>query len=373
MKIIYIADARIPTEKAHGYQICKMCEEFSNAGTEIELWIPERNNKITDSAFGYYNIKNNFKIKKLKSFDFSKYDKFLRSFGYYMQSLFFLIKLLFIKLNKDTTIYTRDTGVAWLFSIKNYKVVYEMHSYPETKKYLFCFFIRRVNKIVVISSGLKNVLLKNNILEKNILIAYDGVDLEKFNINISKAEARKKLNLPEDTKIFLYAGLFDEWKGYLTLLQATKFINKKEAQLVMIGGDKDQVKKLKKEYPNVVFLGYLPYKTLPINQKVADVLILPNSGKVAISKFYTSPLKLFSYMSSQRPIVASDLPSLREILNEDNAILVKPDDPKELAKKIKIILSDQELSDKISEQAFRDVMNYTWQKRTNNILSFIKK
>ena len=37
MKIKYITNARIPTEKAHGYQICKMCEEFGRVGVEVEL------------------------------------------------------------------------------------------------------------------------------------------------------------------------------------------------------------------------------------------------------------------------------------------------------------------------------------------------
>ena len=78
-------------------------------------------------------------------------------------------------------------------------------------------------------------------------------------------------------------------------------------------------------------------------------------------------------MASKRPIVASDLPSIREILNEENAVLVEPNNPEALAEGIKKILQNPELADKISKQAFRDVQNYTWQKRAQKILGFINR
>ena len=57
MKILYIANARIPTEKAHGFQICKMCEQLSLQGAEVELIVPKRKNKITQDVFQYYDLK----------------------------------------------------------------------------------------------------------------------------------------------------------------------------------------------------------------------------------------------------------------------------------------------------------------------------
>ena len=57
MKLIYITNARITTEKAHGIQIMKTCEVFSNAGMKVLLIIPRRFNWIKKDPFDYYGIK----------------------------------------------------------------------------------------------------------------------------------------------------------------------------------------------------------------------------------------------------------------------------------------------------------------------------
>ena len=80
---------------------------------------------------------------------------------------------------------------------------------------------------------------------------------------------------------------------------------------------------------------------------------------------------MFEYMASKTPIVASDLPSIREILNEENAVLVEPDNVQALSLGILEVLKNKRLSDKISFRAFQDVQKYAWQKRAENILRFM--
>ena len=69
--------------------------------------------------------------------------------------------------------------------------------------------------------------------------------------------------------------------------------------------------------------------------------------------------------------MASDLPSVREILNEQNAVLVKPDDPKSLAVGIKKIIENIELGNRLAKKAFQDVQQYTWDNRRDKVLEFI--
>ena len=90
-------------------------------------------------------------------------------------------------------------------------------------------------------------------------------------------------------------------------------------------------------------------------------------------RLYMSPLKMFEYMASGVPIVSSELPSIREVLNETNAVLVKADSAKSLAEGMKQILLNDDLSVNISDNALKDAQEYTWHNRVNNILKFIGK
>jgi glycosyltransferase involved in cell wall biosynthesis len=142
-----------------------------------------------------------------------------------------------------------------------------------------------------------------------------------------------------------------------------------------VGGTEEDIEKFKKGASglnNVLVVGHRPYTEIPYWLKAADVLILPNSAREKISQFYTSPLKLFEYLAAGKPIVASDLPSIREILNENNSILVKPDNPESLAKGINLALQKPDFSVKIAKQARQEVKEYSWQKRAQKILNFLK-
>ena len=173
-----------------------------------------------------------------------------------------------------------------------------------------------------------------------------------------------------DKKIILYTGHLYKWKGVDTLLKVAQDFQFPNALFVFVGGTKEDIKSFKekaKNLDNVMIVGHKLYTEIPYWLKAADVLVLPNSGRQDISKHWTSPLKVFEYMASRRPIVASDLPSIREILNEENAILVEPDNPQALSSGILEALKNKQLSDKISSRAFEDVKQYSWDKRAEKI------
>src|SRR3989338_1499182 len=157
MKIIYISNARIPTERAHGYQTCKMCEEFSSQGMEVELWLPVRKNRIKEDIFSFYGVKNNFTIKKIKSFDFFQYEKYLGKFSFWLQNSWFVIKLLLVKTDKDAIIYTRDPEIGRAFDLKGNRLILESHSWPASKGRLFKYLIKKFDKIITITYKLKEL------------------------------------------------------------------------------------------------------------------------------------------------------------------------------------------------------------------------
>jgi len=376
MKIIYIANIRMPTEKAHGIQIMKMCEAFANSklnkSIKLELVVPQRFNYIKDNPFEYYGVEKNFKIKKLPCLDLIPLDKYIGHLGSWIESMtfnFFVFPYILFK--KTDIIYTRDKFSLFLILFKK-NLVFEAHTFPKNY-FMYSLFFKKLKKIIVITQKLKDFFIEKGISADKILVASDGVDLEKFNIKNTQEECRKRLSLPLDKKIVLYTGHLYEWKGAQTLAKASQFLPK-DMEIYFIGGTDKDVRRFKTQNSKlkIKIVGYKPHSEIPFWLKAADVLVLPNSAKKEISKYWTSPLKMFEYMASKRPIIASDLPSIREILNENNAFLVEPDSPEKLAEGIKDALKNPKFSSKILNQAFQDVQNYTWQKRAKNILEFLK-
>ena len=84
-------------------------------------------------------------------------------------------------------------------------------------------------------------------------------------------------------------------------------------------------------------------------------------------------MKLFEYMAADRPIVASDLPSLRYIINFHNSVLVTPDDVQALARGIERLLADPAHGATLASTARKEVEQYTWEKRAQSILTFISE
>ncbi len=364
MNLKYIANIRLPTEKAHGVQIMKMCEAFTKAGHSVELVITNRYTTVSEDPFEYYSIKKIFKIKKLWCFDSVSFG----NIGYRLESLSFFISAIMYSLFKGEVFYTRDEIIAFGLSVLGKKVYWEAHmGHPNVfSRFLLSWHV----PVIVISNGLKDFYIKMGAREDQILVSPDAVDLEEFNTNISSSEAKGKLGLDKTRRVAMYIGLLDEWKGYRTLLESSQFLTP-GIQSVIVGGTPQQVDKLRLEFPSVNFLGFRPYTELAQNQRAADVLVIPNSGKELISKYFTSPLKLFAHMNSGVPIVASDLPSIREIVDESSVYFCEPDNPKNLAAVITKVLQSPEDSSKKSLNAKEEALKYTWDNRAKNILKFM--
>ncbi len=373
MKIAYIAQIRLPTERAHGYAIMKMCEEFARAGNDVELIVP---NKVAPALketdpFVYYGIEKNFKLTRVASTDRLGKDDNRGRFSYWLDMATFSWSLWFScgeKIRLADICYTRDHHLL-RFLPKN-KTVFELHALPE-KPHRIADSLSRIKRIVVISNSLKEELL-NYLVKANILVAPDAVDLEKFSHQESKDSARADLHLPKDASIAVYAGGFYTWKGAEIFAKAAYILT--SVTCVLLGGTDEDYNRLKNEYAdvkNVIVLPFQKREVVPLYLAAADVLVLPNRSTSELSARYTSPLKLFEYMAANRPILASDLPSLREILNEQNSLLVAPDNVEALADGIRKILDNPTESAARAKRALDDVQQYTWQKRAHNILNFI--
>lgn len=209
-----------------------------------------------------------------------------------------------------------------------------------------------------------------------VLPVPNGVDLATFAmVEESPLELRRKFNLPVDKKLIMYVGHLYHWKGVDTLIEVAEK-TKDDKVFVFVGGTNSDLKKYQqivksKELKNVLLLGQAKKETIPSYLKSADCLVLPNVPVSRESEIYTSPIKMFEYMASGVPIVASDLPSLREILNNRNCLFFKAGDHEELNKKIDLTFLEQAAAQERSKQAREDVSQYSWDKRALKIYNFI--
>lgn len=379
MKLLYILNQRLPIEKAYGLQVAKMCEAFADYGLNVNLVFPTRKDPIKQDFFNFYSIKRSFGFKKLSSPDFyfpGKLDKIAVAIKSFISALVLVFYSIF---RKTDLIYSRDELPLYFLSFFKKNLVFEAHRFSEKRAFFYRKFKNKNLKIITISKGLENKFINFGFKSSNILVAHDGVDLKEFNVDISKEKAREKLNLPQDKILLGYVGQLKTMgmeKGIDFVFEALKRLPE-NVIFILVGGEDGDIKFYKKlsEGKNlsrkVLFIGRVKHNLIPYYLKCFNILLMPFPN-IEHYAFYMSPLKLFEYMASRRPIVATNLPTIREVLNEENSVLVKPDDPDDFARGIKKILEDSNLAEKINKKAFEDVKNYTWQKRAERILEFIQ-
>lgn len=381
MKLIYISHWRFPSEKTMSPLIMKTCEMFARKGIEVELWMPWRNNPdfANIDPFSHHGIKRNFTIRKIPAFDFT---------GFLPGSFFFYLLLVSSNITiwlyalkerfpKDTVFYFHDVRDAVLFTLLHRPMFLEIHDFYKSS-------VGRINRYVfpritgfIVTNRFKMETLSREfgIPADRMLHRPNGVDVKMFATDISQEEARGKLNLPRDQKMILYTGHLFDWKGVDTLFDAHQFLGEGET-IYFVGGTDEDIKKFKDKSQkikdkNIIIIGRRPFAEIPLWQRAADVLILPNTAKFETSKYETSPVKLFEYMASGRAMVASDLPSIRNIVDEQMVFFAKPDDPRSFADVIHKVLQNSKEAEGRACFAQKEVEKYSWENRTEAIIKFI--
>ncbi|MBI5045399.1 MAG: glycosyltransferase family 4 protein [Candidatus Niyogibacteria bacterium] len=370
LSLIYLENMRLPTEKAHGIQIMKMCEAFAHSGIKTTLAVPAFNKNASD-AFEYYDVAPVFSIDngyRTPSFrHLNKLSFILRTF------IFFLSFLRRGDYKNADVIFVRDANLAFLSALCGIHFVWEVHQdfYSRRADYA----IKKSMATFFISNGLKEKFISYGIKDKNKLYVFpDAVGLDRFVVVKDKNEPRKLAGLPVDVPIVLYSGHLYEWKGAHILAEAASKVQS-NVLFVFVGGTDEDVVIFREKYgqnPRIKILGRKPYAEMPKYKQSANILVIPNSARFEISKSYTSPLKLFSSMASNIPIIASDLPSLREIVDDKMVFFVPPDDPERLAQMIDYVIQHPEEAKEKSIAASNEIKKYTWDARARGMREIIE-
>lgn len=357
MKLLYATSIDLPSTRANRLQVVNMARAFHKLlGDRFSLGLHAKAPE--------YNLRVPFvEVKRSRSIVLAM--KYLR----------------LAKRAQFTHLYCREEKLLLFILLYNMLIFrlpitfcYELHHLWHIKSWWYRILLRHVVRIISITHGMKDRLVALGLPGDKILVAPDAVDIAMFDIAMTKKEAREKLSLPSEKRIVLYTGTIHEpWKGVGTLYEAMKQLDDRHL-CVIVGGKPHYVNTfsaLNPPVPQAHFAGHRPHAEIPLYLRAADVVVVPNSAKSETSRIYTSPLKLFEYMASERPMVASDLPSIREVINEHDAILVTPDDPEALARGIKQIFENEPYALSLARHAREKVNHYTWDMRAKSITDFI--
>lgn len=385
MKLIYISHWRFPSEKTMSPLIMKTCEMFARKDIEVELWMPWRNNPgfVGVDPFSHHGIMRNFIIRRIPSLDFTGYLPggfffFLMLVSFYL-SIFVLSLALNMSKAKPRTrliFYFHDVRDVIMLSFLKRPMFLEIHDfYKSGVSWINHYIFPRITGFIVTNRFKMETLSREfGIPDRGMLHRPNGVDVEMFAIGVSKKEAREKLYLPPDQKIILYTGHLFDWKGVDTLFDVHRFLNENEV-IYFVGGTDEDIERFKdkseKIKDKIVVVGRRPHREIPLWFRAADVLVLPNTARFEASKYETSPVKLFEYMASGRPIVASDLPSIRNVVDESMVFFAKPDDPQSFADVIRGVLQNYQDAEERARIAQKEVAKYSWENRAEAISKFI--
>lgn len=372
MKIFYLSFTRFPSEKAHALYIAKTCEAFNSVeGVEAIAVVPKRFGCARLSAKDFYTLKSHIEIKKLVCLDLFPFH-FFKGVAFYVGMLTFSVSCLIFgvfSISQKDIVVTNDALIAMMMTWIRKKVSYELHDYPTQNISLYRRVFQTANYIQTNNFQKKLRLVEDFQVDVNkVIVAHNGVAIEDFNTETSRQDARRKLGIELDKKIVAYTGHLFDWKGADILAEAMKMEN--DIITLFIGGNDEDVAKMKSTYqpfPNLRFLGFKPHKDMPLYQKAADVLVLPNSGKKDISRFHTSPMKVFEYMASGTPIVASNLPSIQEVLKPEHAVFFDPDNHTDLREKIIQTFTNYLTSTDMAKRAQEEVGKYDWIRRAREL------
>lgn len=336
--LIYATTVNIEDQSAQSLQIKEMCRAFQ---------------EVLGGEFNFYGYSDNKKEYDFRcTFLENKTSKLKRTID-----LFLSIKYG----NKYTyNFFTRDLILAFLFALLGIKTVWEAHQEPRGYAKIVLCLLKCFNnfKILSISDALKqsNSLV---ITKERIHVYHDGVRLEK---NASPKIPFKNSNTA------LYTGALHKGRDIESL--EPLFGSYGNWDFVFVGGKKEEVGRYQKKYStykNVYFLGRKTRQEVEDLQKSAKVLLYPLTKSNKLWK-YTSPLKLFEYMASGIPIIASNIGSVKEIVDGNNAFIYQDEDG--VCKAFKSYLNSR--NSKIEKMVNKNLAlieeKYNWKSRVEYIV-----
>lgn len=370
MKIVVIATSRVPSSTANSIQALKASAALAGLGHETLLLVPGRVPAESDwpSLAAFYGLAHRIEVRWLAA----------RSRRWFTWKAARLARRL-----RADLLYTWVLQSAVFGLLLGLPVVLELHDLPTGRfgpLWMRAFLkLPGRKRLALITHALRRELEKEYgaLPDRQVVIAPNGVEPERFADLPAPPQARARLNLPEAPTVLcaghLYAGRGADL--FLALARALP-----QARFLWLGGRKEDVAAWRARaeaagLPNVRFAGFVPNQDLPLWLAAADVLLMPYGRVIGISTGVgrsadvASPMKMFEYLAAGRAILTSDLPVLREVLCEENAVFCPPEDVPAWERALRALLGDPAWRERLGARARQGARAYSWTARAQAIVA----
>ncbi|HVZ10831.1 MAG TPA: glycosyltransferase family 4 protein [Candidatus Paceibacterota bacterium] len=376
MKLFYLFNGRLPTEKAHGGQIVHACSAFAEVGVEVTLVFPYRQNPIQENIYKFYGVPENFKVRHVRGLDASRW--LPGPVAFHIQNLvsaFWMIRSVRPYRNQaDTLFYARDYASLRALAAHQFPFAAEIHDYRFSRPRAAIGRILSAAKIIVANSaGTKEALIKHypHVAAK-IRVVPNGVEPEFFAVPQTSEQAREKVSLLSDKKLVAYVGRLESAgteKGIDVFLRALNEISDPDIAGYVIGGPEELVKKYKAAYPKVIFVGQVSRKDIPLYLRALDIVVIPLADSRHART--SSPIKLFEFFAAGKAIIASRVPAVSDYADEKSVVFFDPGSSSELAARIRELAGDEKKRRMLEQHVLVLAQRHTWTARARNILSHL--
>jgi glycosyltransferase involved in cell wall biosynthesis len=372
MRIAHLSFSQIPSRKANAVQVMRMCAAFAGLGHDVTLYA-RPGSEVVDDVFAYYNLPPRFEIVRSRRPAVQGLGELLYAARVARQVRARPVPDVF---------FSRDIFSLAAVAPMGRDMIFEAHAMPSglVSRQLEAWLFRRpaFRRLVTVSEGLAQdyARLFPWLPRSKVLAAPNGVMLPAG-----------QPGTPADLAGFRNAGRFNvgyvgqlyPGKGMEVIVGAARRLP--DAVFHVVGGTPPLLeawRARKAELPdNLHFHGFVPPVRTEAFRQAMDALILASQAFLPIRgqshASWMSPIKMFEYMASRKPIVASDLPVIREVLSDNvNALLVPPADLDAWAGALRRLAGDAGLRERLAAQAFHDVQaRHTVDRRAQAVLEGI--
>ncbi|WP_275462247.1 glycosyltransferase family 4 protein [Streptomyces noursei] len=367
MRIAYLHGGSMPSTFANGVHVMRMCDAFSAAGHDVTLYsLPGP--QLAADPYAYYGVRHRFPIRLVSAPDYTPH-------GYWKRAD--RVRDLLIRDLPDLVYGREPYSLSRAADLAPF--VYEVHQLrsdlapPEMEHDLLAQPL--LSRVVVITHALARDFQQAHAEAGTLplLVAPDGADPVEPVPTTAVPELPGRPNVPR----IGYVGHLYEGRGIGLIVELAGRLPGFDFHLVGgTTGDRDRWD-TSCDLPNVHFHGHRPPAELPYYYPHFDVVLAPYQhkvytwGKLSETGQWASPMKVFEYMAHGHPMIASDLPVLREVLQDRvNCLLRPPDDADAWADALSELVADRALRQALGDEARRQVLDrYTWRRRADVVLA----